>query len=798
VKFKPLKLAPALIAGCVISVTCLLRVLEPDLFDRLERITYDWRVRSAQRFPSPVATNLGVVFISNQSIAALNKGLLGRSYGLYWPHHIYGRVLRELSAQGARSVAFDILFGELRPDHSPVSESPGRWPDLTNFLASLHPGQMLTTYEDERAKQTSVGVDSDDYFAWQLKRAGMAILAAEQGVLPQPLFATNALAIGDITADRDADGVLRRAKAFRIYRDWHPLFKQVEADPEYGVDLSKARIQPGKIVLPRPGLEAISVPVDADNNFALADFVGDKLPPGMPPKAKAFTDERVWHMGIVLAAQELRLDLARTELDLEHGRITFRGANGVERVLPVDADGYFHINWELTVGDSRLTGEWIEKLLKDDMARSSGQSGELTNLWQDKLVIVGSIATGNDLTDRGATPLVKDTFLVSKHWNVANSLITGRFVHPASLATELVLIALLGTSTAFLTWQLRVFFAAGGVILLALLYCATGLFLYVQYRYWVPLVLPIMGAMVVEHVSLVTYRVIFEQNERRRVKSVFSKIVSPNVVNELLEAETISLGGARREVTVLFADVRGFTELTDTSHERVETYVREHQLTGAAAETCLDESARETLNTVNRYLARVADYVKHHYGTLDKYIGDCVMAFWGAPTPNSQHALACVRAAIDAQRAIHELNQQRLEENRQLELENQARASAGLPPKSLHATLKLGTGINSGLVTVGLMGSDTHILNYTVFGREVNLASRLEGISGHGRIVISKATYQHLQRDDPALAATCIELEPAKLKGFKEPVKNYAVPWMPPDGAPAAAAASTVSSPEPK
>ena len=75
-----------------------------------------------------------------------------------------------------------------------------------------------------------------------------------------------------------------------------------------------------------------------------------------------------------------------------------------------------------------------------------------------------------------------------------------------------------------------------------------------------------------------------EQTERRRVKSVFSKIVSPNVVNELLEAETIELGGARREVTVLFADVRGFTELTDTSHERVVAYVRDHQLTGQAAE----------------------------------------------------------------------------------------------------------------------------------------------------------------------------------------------------------------------
>ena len=204
------------------------------------------------------------------------------------------------------------------------------------------------------------------------------------------------------------------------------------------------------------------------------------------------------------------------------------------------------------------------------------------------------------------------------------------------------------------------------------------------------------------------------------------------------------------------------------------------------------------MNTVNLYLACVADHVKQHAGTLDKYIGDCVMAFWGAPTANPKHALACVQAAIDAQRAIHRLNQQRLEENRQLEVKNHARVAAGLPPLPLHATLKLGTGINSGLVTVGLMGSDAHILNYTVFGREVNLASRLEGISGHGRIVISEATYKDLLRDDPALAATCIELEPVKLKGFKEAVKTYAVPWLPPAPAPAATAANAVATPEPR
>ena len=254
-------------------------------------------------------------------------------------------------------------------------------------------------------------------------------------------------------------------------------------------------------------------------------------------------------------------------------------------------------------------------------------------------------------------------------------------------------------------------------------------------------------------------------------------------MNELLAAETLSLGGARREITVFFADVRGFTELTDTSQERVAEFVRRNKLAGQAAEACYDEQARETLDTVNLYLGLVADTVIKQDGTLDKFIGDCVMAFWGAPTPNPRHALACVRAAIEAQRAIYQLNRQRSTENKQRELENLARISAGLRPKPMLPILLLGSGINTGMATVGLMGSAAEMQNYTVFGREVNLASRLENASGRGRIFIGQATYEHLLRDDPALAATCVELPPRDLKGFRSAVKAYEVPWRLP-GAP--------------
>jgi adenylate cyclase len=676
VKFKPFKRAPVILTILVLAFVCGVRLLRLDFFERLERMTCDLRARSALRFPAPAATNLAFISIEESSITVVRSGKLGYRYGLYWPRQVYGRLVEELSAQGARTVAFDVLFGELRHDHPPVQMADG----------SL--------------------MESDDFFALQMHRAGNVILAVEPGLVPPDLFLTNALAPGDISTERDSDGVLRRARAF-------------------------------------------------DN-------------------------QGIWDMGIVLAALELNLDLAHPDLDLARGRITLHGAKGVERVIPVDRDGYFYIDWRLKVDDPRLLRAPVESLLRQDKQRLLGQTNELRDDFRGKLVIVGSAAQGNDLTDRGATPLEKDTLLVSKHWNVANSVITGQFIRRASLPMEFALIIFLGALTAFFTWQMRAFAASAAVLLLLLAYVATGFYAFVEFRCWLPLIFPIAGAMLVEHLSLVTYRVVFEEREQRRVRSVFSKIVSPDVMNELLGAEKLSLGGARREVTMFFADVRGFTTLTDEMQQGVADFIREHQLGADVAETCIEESAQETLETVNLYLTTVADAVKKHGGTLDKYIGDCVMAFWGAPTPNEKHASDCVWAAIDAQRAIRDLNEKRSAQDAARETENRTRLSAGLPPRPPLRALQLGTGINTGLATVGLMGSDAHILNYTVFGREVNLASRLESVSGSGRIIISNTTYNHLLREDPVLASICIEMFPVTIKGIRDAVRIYEVPWQTP------------------
>ncbi len=358
--------------------------------------------------------------------------------------------------------------------------------------------------------------------------------------------------------------------------------------------------------------------------------------------------------------------------------------------------------------------------------------------------------------------------MVSKHWNVANSILTDRFIRRGAPLQEILVMMGVAGLVAVLALGLRPLLALGLTVVCSVGYVGIAFALFTSQRVWLPIALPILATGSVA-LMLTTWRVLFEQTERKRVRSVFAKVVSPNVVSELLGARELALGGARREITVFFADVRGFTELTDKAQQAAAADVARRGLSPEAATQLFDQQAKDTLDTVNLYLARVADVVKARSGTLDKYIGDCVMAFWGAPTANPRHALHCVQAAIDAQRAIADINEERKARN--------ASRAEGEPELPL---LSLGTGINTGLAVVGLMGSDAHILNYTVFGREVNVASRLEGVSGRGRIIISEATHQHLRRDDPGLAARCIALPPVSVKGIRDEVSIFEVPWQPP------------------
>src|SRR5205823_9595216 len=133
-----------------------------------------------------------------------------------------------------------------------------------------------------------------------------------------------------------------------------------------------------------------------------------------------------------------------------------------------DSEGYFYIDWCIPPEHAQLRKESIQELLAQNTLRLKGQTEGLPNPWRGRLAVVGSGAVlGNDLLDHGATPLLKDTFLASKHWNVANSVITGRFVERAPATVDLALIVLMGSLAAFVTWEIKVLRASVIAALLA-------------------------------------------------------------------------------------------------------------------------------------------------------------------------------------------------------------------------------------------------------------------------------------------------------------------------------------------
>jgi adenylate cyclase len=224
--------------------------------------------------------------------------------------------------------------------------------------------------------------------------------------------------------------------------------------------------------------------------------------------------------------------------------------------------------------------------------------------------------------------------------------------------------------------------------------------------------------------SMVVYRVLTEEKEKRAIQRMFSNYVSKSIVDELIkDPKKLELGGEDKEITVLFSDIRGFTTLSE-------------KLT-----------PQELVAHLNEYLSAMTDIIFQYEGTLDKYVGDEIMAFWNAPVEQKDHAEMACRAALDMMNKLHELNSSWPERKR----------------------LNIGIGLNTGIMVVGNMGSKNR-MDYTLMGDNVNLGARLEGTNKfYGtNIIISAFTYEIVKH-----RFVCRELDTIRVKGKQKPVKIY-------------------------
>ncbi len=429
-----------------------------------------------------------------------------------------------------------------------------------------------------------------------------------------------------------------------------------------------------------------------------------------PPTFNLFVDES--------GSQDLSLVFDNTTINLNSiGQINvnYRGPNFSFPNLSISDIIDEHEEIEQKVFDHEI-GDKTEKLSKSD-------------LFKDSIVLIGSTASAAyDIRPR---PLAKDAAGVENHATIIDNLLSKDFIeHPSPKlrATIQVVMFIFGILFSYLVFKLK---AIPGMLItittLFLIWYLDQKYLFEKNKYFSGHLQFIQ--ITLQYLTIMTLKYWREESQKKEIRDAFDKFVSPAVINEMLaDPSKLKIGGDKKNLTILFSDIRGFTTLS----EKVDV---------------------KTLTSfLNEYLGAMTDILQSNQGTLDKYIGDAVMGFWSAPLDVPNHGEMAVKTAKEMIAKLSDLN-------------------AEFKVK-YDLVIDIGIGIHTGPVSVGNFGS-SKVFEYTVIGDNVNLASRLEGLTKHYgvRILISEATYLELDKSKHKIR----EIDLVKVKGKNKPVKVFEV-----------------------
>ncbi|KWV48846.1 adenylate cyclase [Bradyrhizobium macuxiense] len=352
-----------------------------------------------------------------------------------------------------------------------------------------------------------------------------------------------------------------------------------------------------------------------------------------------------------------------------------------------------------------------------------------------KLVVIGTSSIGlNDIKTTPVTPAMPG---VEVHAQVLESALTGDVVSQPGYGVGIEFFAAMIMGLLVIAFAPKfgpvTLVVVGG--LFASVLVGTSWYFYARHRLLIDFTYPLMSTTAI-YLTLIFSAFVREQQQRRQIRSQFVQYMSPALVEQLAQSpERLVLGGEEREMTIMFSDMRGFTSIS-------ETYKSDPQ--GLTA-------------LMNRFLTPLSNAILLRKGTIDKYMGDAIMAFWNAPLDDKDHQLNACDAALDMLQRVEELNRTREQEARQ--------------GGHIYVPLNIGVGLNTGTCVVGNMGSDVRF-DYSVFGDSVNLASRLEGQSKeYGFPIIVGSNTALAVKDKFAI----LELDFIMVKGKKEPEVIYAI-----------------------
>ena len=615
-------------------------VLQIGVLQRLDDIIYDARLRATM--PKTIDERIVIVDIDEKSLAEIGRWPWGRN-------KLADLMEELLNRQKVALVGFDVVFAE--PDDSSGLK---RLKQLAQNELKDQPGFS------EKLGQIQSGLDYDTVFAKSIEKQPVVMgyyMTSDRdgrvnGVLPQPVM----------------DKQLLQGRPIK-FTSWNGYGANIES-------LAK--------VAPVGGFF---------NSITESDGVVRSIPLIAEFKGQ-------YYESLSLAMFRMLVGSPKVEPGFPKEKFLSRNYQGLESILlkqggktlaiPVDGRVATLVPFR---GNGGAAGGSFRYISAADMLAKRIAPDTL----KDKIILLGTTAPG--LLDLRVTPVGETYPGVETHANVISGFLDGKvFVKPDySVGFEVVILILSGLTLAFalplLTAPKAV--AASVVIIGALV--GLNFWLYLSYG----LVLPLASALVMALTAFalnMSYGYFVESKSKRDLANLFGTYVPPELVDEMVkDAGSYSMKATTKELTVMFCDMRGFTQMSETMEPT---------------------QLQALLNTV---FSRLTDQIRGNRGTIDKYMGDCVMAFWGAPVDTPDHASLAVKTALEMANAIRNLNE-----------EHRAR---GAPE------IGIGIGLNTGTMCVGDMGSDIR-RSYTVIGDSVNLGSRLEGLSKtYGvDIVVSEST----------------------------------------------------------
>ncbi len=403
--------------------------------------------------------------------------------------------------------------------------------------------------------------------------------------------------------------------------------------------------------------------------------------------------------------------------------------------IPVDIEGFMAINF--AGGQESFASYSFHDFVPKPGFSDSERKEHFENFKQfdsfEGKVLLVAIYKALGLVDVHKSPY-GPMFGIEHHANALNTIMNQDFLYILSQKTNIMIMIIIALLFGF--WLPRVSIIKNAVIsfLSLIAFFAFAQIAFNNYSIVSGMATPLLQ-ITFTFTGITVFRVMTEEKKSKYIRSTFSKFVSKAVVNELLsDPDKIQLGGEDLEITVFFSDIRGFTTISEAL------------------------TAQQLVALLNEYLTEMTDMLIEEKGTLDKYMGDAIMAFWGAPLPMEDHALRACRCSLAMYKSLHVMQERWVAEGR--------------PP------IDIGIGLNTGIATVGNIGS-TNRMEYTCMGDTINLGSRLEGINKfYGtNIIISEFTYAKVK--DHVIAR---ELDLIRVKGKNEPVRIYELLAMKDEG----------------